>query len=221
MQPFLGAATTTPEDRFLKFSFSDIAEDPWKIQQTGGWIAMLQHYFTAALIPAPDQSHSYSTRQTKTGFNIAGFTSTPLRVGPQNEGQWSTRFYVGPKDQYTLAALAPHLELVVDYGWLWWIAQPLFWLLTQIQAIVATGVLPSSTDLADQNRLLQAFCGELSIHGKDAKSAAQDDGNPEQHASDKKTIQAMMELYKKKINPMGGCLPILVQMPVTLHCTGC
>ena len=217
MQPFLGAATTTPEDRFLKFSFSDIAEDPWKIQQTGGWIAMLQHYFTAALIPAPDQSHSYSTRQTKTGFNIAGFTSTPLRVGPQNEGQWSTRFYVGPKDQYTLAALAPHLELVVDYGWLWWIAQPLFWLLTQIQAIVSNwGVAIILLTLLIKTAFYKLSAASYRSMARMRKVQPKMMAIREQHASDKqKQSQAMMELYKKeKINPMGGCLPILVQMPV-------
>ena len=178
MQPFLGAATTTPDDRFLKFSFSDIAEDPWKIQQTGGWIAMLQHYFTAALIPAPDQSHSYLTRQTKTGFNIAGFTSTPLRVGPQNEGQWSTRFYVGPKDQYTLAAPGPSpgvgggLRLaMVDCPTTVLAAHPNSGHRQQL------GRCHHPADLADQSRLLQAVCRELSIHGKNAKSAAQDGGD--------------------------------------------
>lgn len=217
MQPFLGAATTTVDDRFKKFSFSDIAEDPWKSQQSGGWIAMLQHYFTAALIPNPEATHSYSTRQTRDGFNIAGFTSPPLRVAPGSQGQWSTSFYVGPKDQYTLAALAPHLELVVDYGWLWWIAQPLFWLLTQIQALVVNwGVAIILLTLLIKTAFYKLSAASYRSMARMRKVQPKMVAIREQYASDKqKQSQAMMELYKKeKINPMGGCLPILVQMPV-------
>lgn len=217
MQPFLGAATTTPEDRFIKFSFSDIEEDPWKSQQVGGWIAMLQHYFTAAIIPDPEKTHNFSTRQTRDGFNIAGFTSTPLRVGAGSEAQWTTRFYAGPKDQYTLASLAPHLELVVDYGWLWWIAQPLFWLLTQIQAIVSNwGVAIILLTLLIKTAFYKLSAASYRSMARMRKVQPKMVAIREQHASDKqKQSQAMMELYKKeKINPMGGCLPILVQMPV-------
>ena len=217
MQPFLGAATTTPENRYEKFTFSDIAEDPWKIQQTGGWIAMLQHYFTAALVPNAEETHTYSTRKTRDGFNIAGFTSTPLRIAPGQSDTWSTQFYAGPKDQYTLAALAPHLELVVDYGWLWWIGKPLFWLLTQIQAVVINwGVAIILLTLLIKTAFFKLSAASYRSMAKMRKVQPKMVAIREQHASDKqKQSQAMMELYKKeKINPMGGCLPILVQMPV-------
>ena len=78
MQPFLGAALTQPDERFTKFNFEDMAEEPFKAQLPGGWIAMLQHYFLSAWIPNPEQSHTYSTRVTRSGFNIAGFTSPAL-----------------------------------------------------------------------------------------------------------------------------------------------
>jgi YidC/Oxa1 family membrane protein insertase len=136
LTPFLGAATTQPDDRFTKFSFDDMAEEPFKAQLPGGWIAMIQHYFLSAWIPNPDQTHTYTTRVTKNGFNIAGFTSPALSLDPGNSGSISAGFYAGPKDQYTLEEISPYLELSVDYGWLWWIAQPLFWLLTNIHALV-------------------------------------------------------------------------------------
>lgn len=217
MQPFLGAATTTPENRYEKFTFADIAENPWKTEQTGGWIAMLQHYFTAALIPSAEKSHAYSTRKTRDGYNIVGFTSEPLRVAPGQTDYWATQFYVGPKDQYTLAELAPHLELVVDYGWLWWIGKPLFWLLTQIQSVVINwGVAIILLTLLIKTAFFKLSAASYRSMAKMRKAQPKMVAIKEQYATDKqKQSQAMMELYKKeKINPMGGCLPILVQMPV-------
>lgn len=217
MQPFLGAATTTPDSRYEKFTFSDIAEDPWKTQQAGGWIAMLQHYFTAALVPNAENTHTYSTRKTRDGFNIAGFTSEPLRVGPGQTNNWTTKFYAGPKDQYALAELAPHLELVVDYGWLWWIGKPLFWLLTQIQAVVYNwGIAIILLTVLIKSAFFKLSAASYRSMAKMRKAQPKMLAIREQYATDKqKQSQAMMELYKKeKINPMGGCLPILVQMPV-------
>ena len=136
MQPFLGAAITQPDERFTKFSFEDMQDEPFKGQLPGGWIAMLQHYFLSAWIPNAEQSHNYSTRVTSAGYNIAGFTSPALTLDPGQSGQTGAQFYAGPKDQYRLAEISPYLDLVVDYGWLWWIAQPLFWLLNKMFALV-------------------------------------------------------------------------------------
>jgi len=217
MQPFLGAATTTVEDRFKKFTFSDMAEDPWKAKIEGGWIAMLQHYFVAAWIPSNTETHAYSTRQTSGGLNIAGFTSPALVVAPGLTGQWQSTLYVGPKNQYALADLATHLDLVVDYGWLWWIAQPLFWLLTKIQSVVINwGVAIIMLTVLVKAVFFQLSAASYRSMAKMRKVQPKMVAIREQYAEDKqKQSQAMMELYKKeKINPMGGCLPILIQMPV-------
>ena len=217
MQPFLGAATTTVEDRFRKFTFSDMAEDPWKAKIEGGWIAMLQHYFVAAWIPSSTETHAYSTRQTSGGLNIAGFTSPALVVAPGLTGQWQSTLYVGPKHQYALADLATHLDLVVDYGWLWWIAQPLFWLLTKIQSVVTNwGVAIIMLTVLVKAVFFQLSAASYRSMAKMRKVQPKMVAIREQYAEDKqKQSQAMMELYKKeKINPMGGCLPILIQMPV-------
>ena len=136
MQPFLGSATTQPDQRFNKFDFDDMADNPFKADLVGGWIAMLQHYFVSAWVPAPDQTYRFRTRQTQSGFNIIGYTGPSLSVAAGDTARVTNQLYVGPKNQKRLAELAPHLDLVVDYGWLWWIAQPLFWLLTFIQSIV-------------------------------------------------------------------------------------
>ena len=217
MQPFLGAATTTLEDRFRKFTFSDMAEDPWKAKIEGGWIAMLQHYFVAAWIPSSSKTHAYSTRQTSGGLNIAGFTSPALVVAPGLTGEWQSTLYVGPKNQYALADLATHLDLVVDYGWLWWIAQPLFWLLTKIQSVVTNwGVAIIMLTVLVKAVFFQLSAASYRSMAKMRKVQPKMVAIREQYAEDKqKQSQAMMELYKKeKINPMGGCLPILIQMPV-------
>ncbi len=217
LHPFLGAALTQPDKRFTKFSFEEMAEEPFKRQLTGGWVAMIQHYFLSAWIPNPEQTHTYSTRVTGKGFNIAGFTSPTLVVDPGQQGVTGARFYAGPKDQYRLEEISPYLDLSVDYGWLWWIAQPLFWLLTKIHALVgnwgvAIILLTVLIKAAFFKLSATSYRSMANMRRVQPKMA----DIREQYADDKqKQSHAMMELYKKeKINPMGGCLPILVQMPV-------
>lgn len=217
MSPFLGVAVTQPDDRFTKFTFEDLAEEPFKAQLPGGWIAMIQHYFLSAWIPDPDQTYTYSARRTQSGFNIAGFTSPPLVLDPGKSGEIGADFYAGPKDQYRLADISPYLDLSVDYGFLWWIAQPLFWLLTKIHSLagnwgVAIILLTVLIKAAFFKLSAASYRSMANMRRVQPKLVAL----REQYADDKqKQSQAMMELYKKeKINPMGGCLPILVQMPV-------
>ncbi|NND67923.1 MAG: membrane protein insertase YidC [Halioglobus sp.] len=217
MQPFLGVATTTNDDRFKKFGFDDLADEPFKAQLPGGWIAMIQHYFLSAWIPNPDQSHNYSARVTRTGFNIAGFTSPALTLDPGKSGSVSAGFYAGPKDQERLEEISPYLDLSVDYGFLWWLAKPLFWLLTFIQgyvgnwgvAIILLTVVVKGVFFKLSEASYKSMANMRRVQPKMVEIR-------EQYAEDKqKQSQAMMDLYRKeKINPMGGCLPILVQMPV-------
>ncbi|MDG1214754.1 MAG: membrane protein insertase YidC, partial [Luminiphilus sp.] len=136
MRPFLGSALTHSEQRFEKFDFEEMAENPFKADVQGGWIAMLQHYFVSAWVPSATDTHRYRTRHTNNGFNIIGYTGPSLTLAPGETSIVTNTLYVGPKNQSVLSGLAPHLDLVVDYGWLWWIAQPLFWLLTTIQSVV-------------------------------------------------------------------------------------
>ena len=217
MQPFLGVAITQPDERFTKFSFEDMAEEPFKAKLPGGWIALIQHYFLSAWIPNAEQSHTYSTRVTRSGFNIAGFTSPALVLDPGQSGTTSARFYAGPKDQYSLEEISPYLELSVDYGWLWWIAQPLFWLLTNIFSFVGNwGVAIILLTVLIKAAFFKLSAASYKSMANMRRVQPKMVDIREQFADDKqKQSQAMMELYRKeKINPMGGCLPILVQMPV-------
>ncbi|MDE0950022.1 MAG: membrane protein insertase YidC [Halioglobus sp.] len=217
MQPFLGVALTQPDDRFTKFTFEDLTEETFKAPLPGGWVAMVQHYFLSAWIPNPDQTNTYSARVTKSGFNIAGFTSPPLVLDPGKSGNIGAGFYAGPKDQYRLKEISPYLDLSVDYGWLWWIAQPLFWLLTNIHALVGNwGVAIILLTVLIKGAFFKLSAASYRSMANMRRVQPKLVALREQFADDKqKQSQAMMELYKKeKINPMGGCLPILVQMPV-------
>ena len=217
LAPFLGAATSNADDRFKKFNFNDMLEEPYKAQTQGSWIAMIQHYFLSAWIPNPDKIHTYTTRVTKDGFNIAGFLSPATVVAPGATATTSAQLYVGPKDQYTLEKISPFLELSVDYGWLWWIAQPLFWLLTKIHGLVGNwGVAIILLTVLIKGAFFKLSAASYRSMANMRRVQPKMADIREQYADDKqKQSQAMMELYKKeKINPMGGCLPILVQMPV-------
>jgi YidC/Oxa1 family membrane protein insertase len=217
MQPFLGAALTQPDQRFTKFDFEDMAEDPFRGDITGGWIAMLQHYFVSAWVPDPDNTYRFRTRQTRSGDNIIGYTGPAMMISPGDTTTIRNQLYVGPKNQPVLADLATHLDLVVDYGWLWWIAQPLFWLLTVIQSVVVNwGVAIIFLTLLVKLAFFQLSAAGYKSMARMRKVQPRILAIRQEYANDKaKQSQAMMELYKKeKINPLGGCFPILVQMPV-------
>lgn len=217
MQPFLGAALTQPDERFSKFSFDDIADEPFRKTIPGGWIAIIQHYFLSAWVPPAEQTHQYSTRYINSGFNIAGLTSPAMEIDPGRSASYTASLYVGPKDQYRLAEISDHLDLTVDYGWLWWIAQPLFWLLTKIQGFVGNwGVAIILLTVLVKAAFFNLSAASYRSMAKMRKVQPKMQAIREEYASDKqKQSQAMMELYRKeKINPMGGCLPILIQMPV-------
>ena len=217
MQPFLGSALTQPDQRFAKFDFEDMAEDPFRADLPGGWIAMLQHYFVSAWVPEVDNTYRFRTRQTRSGDNIIGYTGPAMVIAPGETANISNQLYVGPKNQSVLADLATHLDLVVDYGWLWWIAQPLFWLLTMIQSVVINwGVAIIFLTLLVKLAFFQLSAAGYKSMARMRKVQPRILAIREEYANDKaKQSQAMMELYKKeKINPLGGCFPILVQMPV-------
>ena len=218
LAPYLGAAIHLPDEPYKKVSFEDIAEKKFPKQNLqGGWIAMIQHYFTSAWIPNADQTHTYSMIKAKDNANIIRFTSPQLTVNAGETAVITSQFYTGPKDQYRLEEISSGLELTVDYGILWWIAQPLFWLLTKLHsylgnwgfAIIAVTVLVKAAFFQLNAKAYTSMANMRKVQPK--LTAIR-----ERYADDRqKQSQEMMGLYKKeKINPLGGCLPILVQMPV-------
>lgn len=217
MASYLGAALTTPDDRYKKHSFRNMERSPLQVRQEGGWVAFLQHYFVSAWIPEPNEVHNFYARRLPNGLYYAGFQSPALTIAPGESGSTGTQLYLGPKDQDRLAEISPHLELTVDYGWLWWAAQPLFKLLQFMHGLVGNWgwaiVLMTLTVKIILYPLTAASYRSMARMRKFAPKMTQ---LREQYGDDRQKLgQEMMKLYKKeKLNPMGGCLPILVQMPI-------
>ena len=217
VSPYLGAALRQPDERYTKLSFSGLADGPFAKQLPAGWVAILQHYFVSAWIPAQDESHDYFASRLSNGDNVIGFKNPSITIAPGETTTVSQRLYVGPKDQVALADLAENLDLVIDYGWLWWLAKPLFWLLTMIQGFVINwGVAIIILTICVKLAFFRLSAASYKSMAKMRTVQPKIQSIRDQYAEDKaKQQQAMMELWKKeKINPMGGCLPMLIQMPV-------
>jgi YidC/Oxa1 family membrane protein insertase len=185
----------------------------------GGWVAWLQHYFVTAWIPGQDDTDVIQTRKDSQGNYIVGFTGPVLSIPAGAYAETNATLYAGPKIQHTLKALSPGLDKTVDYGILWFIAEPIFWLLEHIHGLLGNWgwsiiCLTILIKLAFFPLSAASYKSMARMRAVSPKLAAL----KEQFGDDRqKMSQAMMDLYKKeKINPLGGCLPILVQMPVFL-----
>ncbi|MFN3587692.1 MAG: membrane protein insertase YidC, partial [Moraxellaceae bacterium] len=216
MMTFLGGAWWTADKPYNKAKFDEFAEKPLKQSVTGGWAAILQHYFLSAWVAEPGTGNVYTTRRVG-DENIIGYTGPLTTVAPGTQHTFTAQLYVGPKIQKDLEAISAGLELTVDYGWLWPVSQFLFWLLTLIHGWVGNW----GWAIILLTVLVKAAFFQLSAAGYKSMAKMRQvmpemTRIKEQYGSDRaKMSQAMMELYKKeKINPLGGCLPILVQMPV-------
>ncbi|NQD79630.1 membrane protein insertase YidC [Phytopseudomonas seleniipraecipitans] len=216
---YLGAALWTADKPYTKVSMKDIDKQGLKTTVEGGWIAWLQHYFVTAWVPSQDDTNLVQTRKDSQGNYIIGYTGPALNIPAGAEAQTSTTLYAGPKIQKDLAALSPGLDKTVDYGILWFLAEPIFWLLEHIHNLLGNWgfsiiVLTLIIKLAFFPLSAASYRSMARMRAVSPRLQAL----KEQFGDDRqKMSQAMMELYKKeKINPLGGCLPILVQMPVFL-----
>jgi len=214
---YTGAVLYSPEDKYQKISFSDMEKSPLDRKVTDGWAAMIQHYFVAALIPDRGKEERYYTKTLSGPRYVIGLISPQDTVPAGASAEFHTRIYVGPKLQDHLAEVAPGLELTVDYGRLTVLAQPIFWLLKTIHKAVGNWgwsivlltmlIKLAFYKLSETSYRSMANMRRLAPRLKSLK---------ERYGDDRQRLnQAMMELYKKeKINPLGGCLPIVVQIPV-------
>ena len=214
---YTGGVISGPEKPYEKIDFSDMRDVDLKRSQIGGWIAMIQHYFTSAWIPSTEGGNYFYSKAVADDRFVLGVMTPQVSIAPQGTGRVELKLYVGPKVQERLEAVAPNLERTVDYGWLWFIAEPLFWLLTRIHGFIGNWgfsiiVLTMCIKLAFFH--LSATSYKSMARMRKLQPRVMD--LRDRFAGDKaKLNQAMMELYKKeKINPLGGCLPILVQIPV-------
>lgn len=216
---YTGAAVSSAEKRYEKLPFDDMTDQPLDRDIADGWAAMLQHYFVAALIPESNGTYRYYTKVVDNNRYIIGLYSPEVAVAPGAAATFGHKVYLGPKIQDTLERIAPGLELTVDYGSLWFIAKPLFWLLQKIHALTANW----GWSIVLLTLLVKALFYHLSATSY-RSMAKMRRVQPrllalrERYAEDRGRMnQAMMDLYREeKINPLGGCLPIVIQIPVFL-----
>ncbi|MGM0521503.1 MAG: membrane protein insertase YidC [Pseudomonadota bacterium] len=218
MNSYLGAAYSTPEERYEKVDFETIQNGEFSNREAeGGWVAMIQHYFVSAWAPPQDQQNLYYASTDSRNRNVAAFAGPIQQISPESEATLGATLYMGPKVQDHLEQVAPNLKLTVDYGWLWFIANPLFWLLDKIHDVVGNW----GWSIVLLTVLVKLVLFPLSAKAYKSMARMRKLGPEmqrlkEQYGDDRqKMSQEMMKFYQKeKINPLGGCLPILVQMPV-------
>lgn len=216
MQSYLGAVFSTAEDPYQKIDFDDMDEEQFKKRSPDGWVAMSQHYFLSAWIPAPGAEYSYQSRKLN-GNYIAGFLSPDFLVNAGESKTVSANFYVGPKIQEYMEQAQENLKLTVDYGWLWWVASPLYWLLTKVYSFLGNwGLAIIGVTVLVKLALFQLNAKAFKSMAKMRKFGPEMTRLKELYGDDRqKMSQEMMKLYQKeKINPLGGCLPIVAQMPI-------
>jgi YidC/Oxa1 family membrane protein insertase len=216
---YTGAAVYTEQEKYQKVAFGDIDKKklPYPKTSNDGWIAMVQHYFVAAVVPPQKVAREFYTTKLDNGLYSAGVILPVGTVEPGATAVQSVTLYVGPQEQESLAKLATGLDLTVDYGWLTVIAAPLFWVLKQIHAWAHNwGVAIILLTVLIKLFFYPLSAASYRSMAKMRVVAPKLQKLKEQYGDDRQRMnQAMMELYKtEKINPLGGCLPILVQIPV-------
>lgn len=218
---FYGAAWYSPEDKLSTLPFADFAKKPLNHAITGGWASMLQHYFFVAWIPTAQEANTYTTSvinpDTAQPIYLVRAVGPALNVAPGQSLTTASRLYIGPKLQGTLDAVAPGLDLTNNYGWLTVVSQPLHWLLSALHGLTGNwGVAIILLVLGLKAALWKLTAAQFRSGAKMRKLQPRVNALKERYGDDKvKMQQAMMELYKKeKVNPMSGCLPVLVTMPV-------
>lgn len=215
---YLGFVTTMADDPYIEIEFDEIDDSGSDtIETTGGWVAFSQHYFITAWIPDAESLNRMTTRKSGGSQYYGEFTSSAFQVAAGETDNHSIQYYAGPKDQYVLRDISPGLDKTIDYSFLWFIASPIYWLLSRINSVIGnygisivllTVVVKSAFyKLSETQYRSMAGMRRLMPKMQQLKDS---------YGDDKMKLQkATMDLYKKeKINPFGGCLPMLVQMPV-------
>ncbi|TQV88596.1 membrane protein insertase YidC [Aliikangiella coralliicola] len=222
MQSYLGPAYSTQESKYEKYDFDDLAESDLSAQTQGGWIAILQHYFVTAWVPEGESKSinkidATSKNLRKAGLSQIRITQDWVWIDPDQSVEFAAKLYVGPKIQADLEKLSEGLELTVDYGFLWWIGQPIFYMLIFFQGFVINwGAAIILVTIAIKMLLYPLARAQYRSFAKMRLLQPKMTAMKERYGDDRQQMSMkMMELYKKeKVNPLGGCFPLLIQMPV-------
>jgi len=214
---YSGAVVSNTENPYEKITYDDMQEEKLKLEMTGGWVAMIQHYFLAAWLADPTENNHVYSKVSDGNKYVIGMVTPQQIIAAGETRTLKAKMFVGPKLQSQLATAAPNLGLTVDYGWLTILADPLFWLMEWFYdlfgnwgwAIIAvTAVI----------KLVFFKLSETSYRSMAKLRVVTPRLNTlkERYGDDKAGFQkAMMKMYQEeKINPLGGCLPILIQIPV-------
>lgn len=217
MKAFDGGVIYTDKEKYQKVDFDDMVEENLDVASQGGWAAMIQHYFASAWIPPANEENHFYTKYLKSGQYVIGSYSPVVTVEPGKTSNFVSRLFVGPKIQPVMEKVAPGLELTVDYGVLTFIGKPIYWLLNKIHNITGNWGF-AIIGVTCCIKLLFFPLSQASFRSMANMRKVQPRLKElqERFADDRPRFNTeMMALYKKeKVNPLGGCLPILVQIPV-------
>ncbi|MCS0319713.1 membrane protein insertase YidC [Vibrio diabolicus] len=218
MPTYRGGAYSTEDTRYKKYSFDDMQDRNLSLNLADGqgWAAMIQHYFAAAWIPRNEPGTNLYTRVIGNLGDI-GVRMPNKTIATGDQAKFEATLWVGPKLQDEMAEVAPNLDLVVDYGWLWFIAKPLHMLLSFIQSFVGNwGVAIICLTFIVRGAMYPLTKAQYTSMAKMRMLQPKLQAMRERIGDDRQRMsQEMMELYKKeKVNPLGGCLPLILQMPI-------
>ena len=216
---FTGAAYY--DGTYNKVSYSEISEKKPKLNVQSGWVAMMEHYFVSSWFFENDRNNLFYTKEINIDESrsdyIIGARSDPVLVQPGEQGKLTSSLYVGPKLQKELEKIADGLELTIDYGVLTFLSKPLFWLLDKIYSFVGNwGWAIILLTLLIKLAFYKLSETSYRSMAKMKQFSPKIQSIRERYGSDRQKMnQAMMDMYRQeKINPLGGCWPILIQIPV-------
>ncbi len=217
MPTFTGGAYFTQADKFKKIKFGDMAETNLSKTTKDGWVGLVQHYFASAWIPKAGVEREFYTKKLSDNLYAVGVVTPNPSIAAGTTTEIGAQLFAGPQVEEVLTKAAPGLEYTVDYGWLTIIAKPLFWVLSKIHSLVNNwGIAIILLTILIKAVFFPLSAASYKSMAQMRELAPRLQSMKEKFGDDKQKMQqAMLEMYRtEKINPMGGCLPILVQIPV-------
>ncbi len=217
IRTYTGGVVYTQEDKYQKIEFDDMAEDDLSVDTVGGWSAMIQHYFAAAWVPPVEQQNHFYTKELKDWRYVIGSYSPASEINSGDSIVFTSHLFAGPKIQPTMEAIAEGLELTVDYSWLTVVAKPIYWLLNKMYSYINNwGGAILCVTLCIKLLFFPLSQASYKSMAKMRKLTPQLKELQDKYKEDKQRLNTeMMAMYRReKVNPLGGCLPMVVQIPV-------